>query len=262
MFLFLWLVVSTGVMNWHLKAKGPMELEINCVGKCDIETVGGDEITLKVQSPDSLKSLFGIKEEKGKITCGILSEMKKDVELPEGLKEFFKLFSDSVYLKVGIPKKVRFVGVEVNSGTSKINMELKKYNIMNLWINVGAGNVNVSFLKKNKFKGGGIQVNAGGGTVVLIKPENFRADTLSIFAGASNITLDFYKRPYIVPTHMYIESAVSSYTILLPDNLKCFAKKEGVLNLKNMEACKNSENPDLIIHLESALSSVNVIRKK
>ncbi len=260
--LLILVMLSLTSLNLSKKITDGMELDINCAGKCTVTTAKGDRITLKVTVPDSLKDLFGLKKEDNKIVCGLIEERKKDIEISGDFKDLFKHLSDSITMEIQIPGKKEFFFVEINSGMAETSVELGKYNIKNLWLNIGAGKLDVSFNKKNRISWGAIQVNMGAGTVYLYAPENFRADTIQVFAGASQVTLDFEKRPYIKPTHLVIKQAIASSTVLLPGDIKCLAKKEGILNLNGLDVCSDTLDPELIIHLESALSSVNIIRKK
>lgn len=237
------------------------ELEINCVGKCTIQTVKGKDITLKAKVPDSMKDRFGLKNEDDKVVCGVIDENDFDVNIDK-IEDLFKgLSTDSIQVEIGIPEKIEFKDAEVNLGATDAEIKLKKYKIKYLTLNMGAGKAKIYFLKKNKIKNGYLEFNLGAGSLKIKNIENFKADTIKMNIGAAKTVVDFKRRPYTKPTHLFISQAIASSTILIPDDMTCSVKSEGILNLKDIEACSDVENPDLIVHIEGALSSVNVIRK-
>ncbi len=247
-------------INLSITPSNMKDLEINCVGKCTVHTVRGKDITLKAELPDSIKHLFGLKKEDDKTVCGIV-ENELDITRKH-LKGIFKGLSDSIHVDIGIPEKISFKEVDLNLGATRGTVELKKYKIKHLVINMGAGKAEIKFLKKNKAKNGYLEINTGAGTVNLLSCENFRADTIKMNIGAANAMVDFNRKPYITPSHLFISQAVSSSTILIPKNTTCAVEQEGILNLKSFDACNDTEHPDIIIHLDGALSSINVVKKR
>ncbi len=266
--LILAVLLFQGVFSHRFRAEKIANLEINCVGGCVVNTIKGKDIVLKVIAPDSLSGKFGIKKEGDVILCGLTESIKNennsDSVNMNGIKDitrFFKDIKDSIQVEIGIPERVLIDTLNMNMGVAHADVYLGKYAISSLQLSVGAGNVRVNFKKGNRKKHGTITVNAGVGRIKLFGPENFLADTININSGIASVVLNFNKKPRVRPLNVYLSSAMSSFTMVLPKKVSCSrGEVESVFSLKSLENC-NDKNGDIVMNVKGALSSIDVIRE-
>ena len=258
--LFVIMMLFQGVFSKSLPAKKVSTLEINCVGECVVHTVKGDKIELEVSAPDSMRNKFDIENRDDVIVCGVVSSIKNNSGV-ESISRFFRDIKDSIKIDIKIPEKLVVDTLSMNLGVARAKATLKKYHIYSLQVSVGAGNVTMNFDGKNRVKNGKITINAGVGKIKLNSPENFLADTLYINSGIAGTVLKFRHRPRIKPFNIYLSSAMSSFTMVLPEDVTCEkGEVESFFTLSSLENCDSSEG-DIILNIRGALSSIDVIRE-
>ncbi len=260
-------VITTMLFQSVFSVALPVEkvsyLEINCVGRCRIHNAGGSKIMVKVVAPDSMKDKFGIKRNGNEVVCGIVESIKTDaVSSIEDIRGFWKSLKDSIEIDVGLPESLCADTVNVNTGVANVNAVFAKYSISLVELNVGAGLVSIYFKGKNRKEGGKMEINVGAGSINIKGAENFLADTMEINAGMATVALDFDSKPEVKPLYIYLSSAMSSFTMRLPDNVLCQkGQVESFLSLKSLSACSDREG-DIVLNIEGALSSIDVIKKE
>lgn len=254
------MMLFQGVFSNSLPVKRVSELEINCVGRCEVHSVKGKKIELNVNAPDSMQDKFGIKKEDDRVVCGVTESIKNDNSI-EGIGSFFKGIKDSVKIDIGIPEKLLVDTLIINSGIARVNATFSRYYIYSLELNAGAGHVVFNFKDKNHIKKGKITINAGVGSIRINRLENFLADSVYINSGIASVVINFKDKPHVKPLHVYLSSAMSSFTMVLPHSVTCEKGKiESFLSLKSLENC-DSDKGDIVLNVNGALSSIDVIRE-
>lgn len=238
-------------------------LEINCVGRCRVHNDVGSEIMVKVIAPDSMKDKFGIKRNGNEVVCGLVESIKNDSGSGiDDISGFWKSLKDSIEIDVGLPESLLADTVSINAGVANLNAGFTEYSISLLELNAGAGYVSIHLKGKNGKEGGRMEINVGAGSVNIKGAENFLADTMEINAGMATVALDFDSKPEVTPLYIYISSAMSGFTMVLPDNVLCQkGHVESFLSLKSLSACNSTEG-DIVLNIEGALSSIDVIKKE